>query len=119
MGTKTCPYCAEEIKAEAIRCRYCHAWLSQPSAAEQGGPGDGWWRTSSWSKGGYSRLRRPTSGRMIVGVCAGLARFLNVDPTLIRVAYLALTIFTLGVPGIFLYIFLGFIIPSDSEPDLA
>ncbi len=59
------------------------------------------------------QLRRSTDDRMLAGVAGGIARYLNVDVTLVRVAVAALTLLT-GV-GAALYIAAWLLIPADDE----
>jgi phage shock protein C len=58
-------------------------------------------------------LRRSKSDRMIAGVCGGLARWLDWDPTLVRVGYVVLSILSAAFPGILVYIILWIIMPRD------
>ena len=48
------------------------------------------------------KLYRSRSKRMIAGVCGGLADYLNMDPTLVRILTVVISLFT-GVPVV-LYI---------------
>jgi phage shock protein C len=59
------------------------------------------------------RLYRSRDNQMIAGVCAGLAEYMDVDPTLVR---LAMVLFTLaGGSGIILYLIAWIIIPERPE----
>ena len=49
--------------------------------------------------------------RMLGGVCAGLAEYADVDPTVVRLLYAALTVFT-AFSGIILYPVLWIIMPE-------
>jgi phage shock protein C len=57
------------------------------------------------------RLYRSTSNKMIAGVCGGIAEYLNVDPTIVRIAWILLSILPL-IPGIVIYIIAWFVIPK-------
>lgn len=60
------------------------------------------------------RLYKCEEGKVICGVCGGLARYFDVDPTIVRLIWAAFTLF--GGCGILAYIAAALIIPKD--PDL-
>lgn len=60
------------------------------------------------------KLTRSATDKMLCGVCGGIAEYLDVDPTVIRVAYVALSLFSAAFPGLILYIVLALIIPQKS-----
>ena len=60
------------------------------------------------------RLTR-SSDKMIAGVCAGIADYLGWDPTLVRLAYFFLSVFTIAFPGIFAYIILWVVMPQAEQ----
>lgn len=61
----------------------------------------------------YRRLTK-SSDRMIAGVCGGIADYFDLDPTLVRVAYALLTVFSMAFPGVLLYVLLCFIMPKGT-----
>ena len=59
------------------------------------------------------RLYKVEQGKMLDGVCAGVAEYLNVDPTVIRLAWVVFT--ALGGAGILAYIVCAIIFPRKPE----
>ena len=56
-----------------------------------------------------------SSNRIVAGVCGGIAEYFDVDPTVIRVVYLILSLFSAGFPGLLLYIILRVLIPNYNQ----
>lgn len=59
------------------------------------------------------RLYRSTKDRVIAGVFGGLGEYLNIDPTVLRVAWVLVTIFSGLFPGVIAYILAAIIIPEE------
>ena len=87
------------------------------TAAESGtgwpGAGVGWMSTA---RDGFRRLRRVPDDRVIAGVCTGLGRDLGIDPVLLRVTLVLLTIF--GGVGLVLYLAAWALIPKAEQSEL-
>lgn len=59
----------------------------------------------------HRKLYRLADDKKILGVCAGLADSFQVDPTLMRLGWVLVTILTAGPGGILIYLVMAFIMP--------
>jgi phage shock protein C len=62
-----------------------------------------------------TRLERSITNKVVAGVCGGIAEYLQVDPTLVRVFFVLGTIFTGGL-GLLGYIVLVVLMPLPGQP---
>jgi phage shock protein PspC (stress-responsive transcriptional regulator) len=67
--------------------------------------------TTTYDRPARQELRRSTDDRMLAGVAGGLARYLDVDATLVRIAFVVLTV--VGGAGVPLYLASWLLIPED------
>ncbi|NLY47562.1 MAG: PspC domain-containing protein [Clostridiales bacterium] len=58
------------------------------------------------------KLYRSSTNRMICGVCQGIAEYLNMDPTVVRLLWVVLSVFCgAGILGVLVYIAAAIIMP--------
>lgn len=67
------------------------------------------------AKSSSRALTRSKNERMLLGVCGGIAEWLGWDPTIVRVAYVLISVCSAGFPGILVYIILALIMPPANK----
>lgn len=50
---------------------------------------------------------------MLAGVCGGIAEYFSLDPTLVRVGYVLISLLSTGFPGLIVYGILAIVMPDS------
>lgn len=58
------------------------------------------------------KLAKSNDDRLICGVCAGIAKYFNIDPTIVRILW---ALFALSGGGIIIYIIAAIIMPDAED----
>jgi phage shock protein PspC (stress-responsive transcriptional regulator) len=94
-----CTNCGKNIGEGPVFCQFCGTRVARiPAMAPSG------------DKRPFARY---SADKKIAGVCAGVARYFDLDPTLVRVIWALCTI--LGGTGLLAYIILWIVMPLDPE----
>ncbi|HZK96456.1 MAG TPA: PspC domain-containing protein [Prolixibacteraceae bacterium] len=61
------------------------------------------------------RLTRSRKDRMLAGICGGIADYMAVDPTVVRLIFALATFFTVLFPGVLIYLIMWIVVPKERE----
>jgi phage shock protein PspC (stress-responsive transcriptional regulator) len=86
---------------------------SPPSPDPVPHPGDSGPRVGWDDLRDLARIRRSRTDRKVAGVAGGLGRHLDIDPVILRVAFVVLTFF--GGVGLLVYVALWLLLPEDGS----
>ncbi|MFC6644368.1 PspC domain-containing protein [Granulicella cerasi] len=98
-----CTVCGKEVQSGARFCSHCGAYVVPETLYGYSGP--------------RSRFVRPQEGRMIAGVCAGIARYYAIDVAIVRLV-VALCILFAGLP-IVAYLIAWLVMPNEEFVPMA
>jgi phage shock protein C len=99
-----CTQCGLELQPQDRYCSQC---------------GKGTGAGSPWPpRQGSRQVTLARDGKKIAGVCAGFARYLDVDVTLVRIVWLVLCFAPPGA-GVIGYLFAWLIMPQEPRPSAA
>lgn len=63
------------------------------------------------------RLYRKQEDKVLAGICAGLGDYFSIDPVVLRLVYLILSVLTGVIPGVIVYIIAIYIVPKQPKAD--
>src|SRR5262245_2377318 len=93
-----CTHCGQQTPEDAAYCARCGAAAKPPTS------------------GAPRRLFRLRRDKKIAGICSGVAKYLDVDVTLIRILTVAIACLTGFVPGLIAYLVVWMIMPLEDYP---
>jgi phage shock protein C len=95
-----CPNCRRDIADYSNFCYYCgfRQQTAPPGAVSQ------------------KRLMRSSIDCKIAGVCGGMAEYLDIDPTIVRLVWVLVFIFTGFIPGALAYVICWIVMPQAPLP---